>query len=302
MQRYYTVSELPELGKLARPAILAVIGNPIAHSFSPQMQQAALDAMGVEGNYIRVEAGLAPGEFEHCVRLLAQLGFRGVNVTIPFKKRAAAMADEADELSQICGASNTLIFTPQGSRAHNTDGPGFERAVQELCGQPLSELRTLILGACGGAGSALAAQCALSGCPQLSLANRPKPELALLTDTLRRQARPGCSIRSLSMADTTALAAAVAEADLIVNATSLGLKEGDPLPLDPACLRPEQIVCDIVPHDTALRRAATARGCRAADGLGMLLWQGACACELWFGALPPVENMRRALSAAAAGC
>ncbi len=300
MLPFYTFSELTPtlLDSEPRLVLLGVIGNPIAHSRSPQMHQAALDAMGLPFSYIRVQAELKKGGFERVARRMEELGFIGVNVTVPFKKQAFAMAAEADALSQLCGASNTLKFDEEGWLAFNTDGPGFERAIAELCGCPLSYQKTLILGACGGAGSALAAQCALSGCPQITLANRPRPELAQLAETLRPHMQKGSStLRTVSMADTAALAAAVAEADLIVNATSLGLKEGDALPLDPACLHPGQTVYDIVPHDTPLRRAATERGCLASDGLSMLLWQGAYAFMLWFGEMPPIEPMRAALAA-----
>ncbi len=295
MHTFYTPDELTINGPGPLPG-LAVIGNPIAHSRSPQMQQAALDAAGEKLRYIRVQAGLQKGEFETCVERLRHLGFRGVNVTVPFKKQAFAMADAADELSRLCEAANTLRFTDDGYEAHNTDGPGFGLAIGELTGCPLRSLRILILGACGGAGSALATQCVLSGCPQLILANRPRPELGKLAQTLRNHAQPGCSASAVSMADATALAGAVAEADLIVNATSLGLKEGDSLPLDPAWLRAGQTVYDIVPHDTPLRRAAEEQGCLASDGTSMLLWQGAYAYMLWFGYEPDVAAMRAALT------
>ncbi len=299
MRPFYTLSELtPDtFADTEKLVLLAVIGNPIAHSRSPQMQQAALDAMGVPISYIRVLAETGKGDFERTARRLADQGFVGANVTVPFKKNAFAMAAEADALSRLCGASNTLKFSAEGWLAFNTDGPGFEQAIAELCGCPLSFQKTLILGACGGAGSALAAQCALSGCPQLTLANRPKPELARLAKKLKPHMPRGGNVRTVSMTDSEALAAAVAEADLIVNATSLGLQEGDPLPLDPEWLRPGQTVYDIVPHDTPLRRAATARGCLASDGLSMLLWQGAYAFSIWFGAMPPIAPMREALVA-----
>ncbi len=300
MRAVYSPGELTPASCAAladKPARLAVIGNPIAHSRSPQMQQTALDAAGVEATYIRVQAGLEEGAFEACARQLAELGFIGANVTVPFKKQAFALAADADALSRLCGASNTLQFTENGWHAFNTDGPGFARAVEELCGRTLGSMRVLILGACGGAGSALAAQCVLSGCPQLTLANRPRPELAQLAAKLAPHAQGnGLSIRCVSMADTAALSAAVVEAELIVNATSLGLHEGDPLPLDPAWLTPAQVVYDIVPHDTPLRRAAAERGCTASDGLGMLLWQGALAFEHWFGMMPDVGVMRAAVS------
>ncbi len=302
MQHVYPLNDLTadKLDLPGKPALLAVVGNPIAHSLSPQMQQAALDASGEELSYIRVEAGLKKGDVERCIRRLNSLNFIGANVTVPFKKQAFAMAHAADELSRLCGASNTLRFTEEGFEAYNTDGPGFALAIGELCGCPLRYLKTLILGACGGAGSALAAQCVLSECTEITLANRPRPELETLAADLRAHAGANTQLRTVSMADSTALAAAVAAADLVVNATSLGLKEGDPLPLDPAWLRPGQTVYDIVPHDTPLRRAAAERGCLASDGLGMLLWQGAYAYMLWFGYEPPVEPMREALKAAAA--
>ncbi len=298
MRPVYTLGELTpavlEAEQLPLPARLAVLGNPIAHSRSPQMQQAALEAVGIGASYIRVQAGLGEGEFETAVRRLASLGFIGANVTVPFKKKAFAMAAQADALATLCGAANTLKFTEGGWQAYNTDGPGFERAIAELCGRPLGSMRVLILGACGGAGSALAAQCVLSCCPQVALANRPRPELAQLAATLAPHAE-GAPISCVSMADSAALADAVAQAELIVNATSLGLREGDPLPLDPAWLTPAQAVYDIVPHDTPLRRTAAERGCLAADGLGMLLWQGAYAFEHWFGTLPGIAAMRAAL-------
>lgn len=280
---------------VGRRARLGVIGNPIAHSKSPQMQQAALDALGNPLRYIRLRAEREAGAFEALLAQLQALGFIGVNVTVPFKKQACAAAAFRDPLAALSGAVNTLVFTPEGLRGYNTDGPGFERAVAELTGRPLGQLRVLLLGACGGAGSALACQCALSGCPQLVLVNRPKPELGALRERLAPHARG--ELRALPFGSPE-LRAAAEQAELIVNATSLGLREGDPLPLPPEWLHPGQQVCDIVTHDTPLRRAAGARGCRTANGLAMLLWQGAIAYRHWFGVLPPIEPMRAALSAA----
>ncbi len=286
---YYTLAELPKLEAEVR---LGVIGNPIAHSKSPQMQQAALDAAGLPYRYVRLLADTEGGGFEQLLAALAKQGFAGVNVTVPFKKRAFAAAVQADALSTLCGAANTLVRKPEGWHCYNTDGPGFSRAVQELSGRQLSELRIVLLGACGGAGAALASQCALSHCRSLTLANRPRPELEQLAEKLTPH--HGGSITSCHLGSEE-LRAAVAAADLVVNATSLGLKEGDPLPLPTEWLVPGQIVYDIVTHHTPLQEAATARGCMASDGLGMLLWQGAIAFQHWFGHLPAVESMRKAL-------
>ena len=294
MKSVYTIADLPELAALRPAARLGVVGNPIAHSLSPSMQQAALDAQQRPVRYVRLLCERGEGDFPALIHALQQQGFIGVNVTVPFKRNAFALADEADALSSLCGAANTLVFGEGGKiRCFNTDGPGFERAVSELAAKPLCEMRVLLLGACGGAGSALAAQCVLSGCPQLSLVNRPRPELEQLAAKLR-PCNPRCSVRALTFSDP-ALQDAVAEADLIVNATSLGLAEGDALPLPAEWLQKKHTVYDIVTHATPFGKAANERGCRASDGRRMLLWQGALAYEHWFASLPPIELMNQAL-------
>lgn len=289
MQTFYTAEQLDTLPENAR---LGVIGNPIVHSKSPQMQQPALDAAGIRARYVRLMAGTEDGAFEALLCKLEKRGFIGVNVTVPFKKKAYEAAVQHDSLAQLSGAVNTLVRRADGWHGYNTDGPGFSRAIEECCERPLKELRVLIMGACGGAGSALACQCALEGCPGITLVNRPRPELAELAAKLTMHSQG--PVESLHF-DSPELAAAVASADLIVNATSLGLREGDPLPLSPDLLRPGQLVYDIVTHETALHRAATSRGCTATTGQGMLLWQGAIAFEHWFGTTPDLPAMRQGL-------
>lgn len=271
---------------------LGVLGNPIAHSKSPQMQQAALDAAQLPHAYIRILAETENAGFENTVQHLQALGFIGANVTIPFKKRALQLADTADELASLCGAANTLIFKDGHCHAANTDGPGFARAIQEMSGRRLHELRVVILGACGGAGSALATQCTLAGSPVLTLVNRPRPELQQLLLTLSPHSSG--QINACTFGEES-LQRAIQDADLIVNATSLGLKPGDAMPLPPEWLQPGQLVYDIVTHNTPFSHQAAAQGCTTEHGLSMLLWQGAYAFEHWFGFLPDVAPMRAAL-------
>ena len=290
MLPFYTISQLSELPENAR---LGVIGNPIAHSKSPQMQQPALDAAGIDARYVRLLADTEPGAFEELLAKLADIGFIGVNVTVPFKKRAHDAAVTLDPLAKLSGAVNTLVRRDDGWHGYNTDGPGFAQAIEETAHRPLRELRVLIMGACGGAGSALACQCALEGCPAITLVNRPRPELEALAAKLRTHTPT--PITTLHF-DFPELTNAVSQADLVVNATSLGLHEGDPMPISPALLHPGQLVYDIVTHETALHRAAVARGCTAATGQGMLLWQGAIAFEHWFGQTPDVSAMREGLA------
>lgn len=292
MLPYYTLDDLK--GNGLETCKLAVIGNPIAHSCSPAMQQAALDKAHLPYTYIRLQAGLDQGGFETMLQELHKAGYIGLNVTVPFKKQAYAAATKADQLSTLCGASNTLLWQPDGWQAFNTDGPGFECALKEATGAALSDLRIVLMGACGGAGSALAAQCTLSRCPRLTLVNRPKPALETMAAALAPHNKGG--LITTCAFGTEAMRYAVHEADLIINATSLGLKEGDALPLPPDWLHPGQFVYDIVPRDTPLRQAALDRGCVAENGLSMLLWQGALAFEHWFRQKPDRDAMRRALS------
>lgn len=289
MLPFYSTDQLDQLPAGAR---LGVIGNPIVHSKSPQMQQSALDAAGIPARYVRLLAGTEEGAFEALLGQLAERGFIGVNVTVPFKKRAHDAAVSLDPLAQLSGAVNTLVRRADGWHGYNTDGPGFSRAIEECFGRPLREMRVLIMGACGGAGSALACQCALEQCPALTLVNRPRPELEQLAARLAPHST--APVTTLHF-DSPELPASVAQADLIVNATSLGLHEGDPMPISPDLLQPGQCVYDIVTHETALHRTATARGCRAATGQGMLLWQGAIAFEHWFDQLPDIPAMRHGL-------
>ncbi|MDO4954644.1 MAG: shikimate dehydrogenase [Akkermansia sp.] len=294
MQQVYTADAALAADTAPYAARLAVVGNPIAHSRSPQMQLAALRAAGIPGTYVRVLAEREGDAFERTLSSLQRMGFCGLNVTVPFKRRAFAAADcSGDPLASLCGSCNTLAWRNGCWVGWNTDGPGFARAISEWCGQELSELRIVLLGACGGAGSALACQCALAGCKHLTLVNRPKPAL----QELEQKLSPYAAVQAVAVGEDDARRAAVQQADLVVNATSLGLNEGDELPLPADWLTPRQWVYDIVPHPTPFQAAARERGCQAADGSAMLLWQGAYAFEKWFGSLPDTAAMQRALEA-----
>ena len=140
MLSVYTAQDLTAAAVESTGIRLGVIGNPIAHSKSPQMQHAALSACGVSAAYVRILADTAPGAFETMLQQLRSLGFIGCNVTVPFKKQAFAAAVHADALSTLCGAANTLVHKADGWHCFNTDGPGFEQAIYELSGKKLSEL------------------------------------------------------------------------------------------------------------------------------------------------------------------
>ncbi|MBR5889416.1 MAG: hypothetical protein IKY92_05155, partial [Akkermansia sp.] len=133
MLPFYTAAQLDQLPADAR---LGVIGNPIAHSKSPQMQQPALDAADTGVRYVRLLTGTEPGAFEHLLDELAARSFIGVNVTVPFKKRAHDAAVSLDPLAKLSGAVNTLVRRADGWHGYNTDGPGFSRAIEETLHRP----------------------------------------------------------------------------------------------------------------------------------------------------------------------
>lgn len=277
-----------------KPARLAVIGHPVAHSRSPEMHQPALDQAGIEARYIRLE--VEPGQVTEAIRRMRALGFIGCNVTVPHKLEVMAACDTVDPDAQALGAVNTVRFDGGGACGFNTDAPGFRRAVEEAFDAPLGSMNVVIAGAGGGAGQAVAAACRLAGVTDLVLANRTVSKLDDLRDRLGRM--PGGQIRiRLVGLDDPSLPDLCLAADLIVNTSSVGLKPGDPSVLPAGCLRPGACIYDTIykPAVTPLLALAAGQGCRTANGLSMLLHQGALAFQIWFPGSEPLPAMRAAL-------
>lgn len=285
----FTLAELRD-GWPADGPRLAVLGDPVAHSLSPPMHDAALSACGLPVRYDRLH--VRAEELAETLGLLPARGFLGVNLTIPHKTAALGLLDELDDGVRRLGAVNTVRVEPGGRlRGFNTDGPGFARAVRESFGAELNGLSVMILGAGGGAGQALARQCAGAGCAGLFLVNRTAEKARALAGELAAVAVPW---------EDDALAAALRETDLLVNASAVGLRAEDPCPVPAGSLRPGLRVFDTVYRrdgaPTALVHAARTAGALTADGLSLLLHQGALAFEIWFGRPAPLGAMRGALS------
>ncbi len=301
----YTCEDLrrwPEATRdLPRPARLAVIGDPVAHSRSPQMHNPALRAAGIDCEYVRIQ--LAPAELAEGLALMKSAGFIGCNATIPHKGAVHDAVDDMTEVARRIGAVNTVVFDGDDLVGHNTDAPGLRRAVREAFSMDLTELRVMVLGAGGGAGRAAAVQCAMDHCERLVLVNRtPDKALALaaeLRDVLHdpdRLAGPADRLVAIPW-EEKAMERELGQVDLIINATSLGMKRTDPDAVPQRLIQPHHLVYDMVyaPPRTRLMAQAEAEGARAANGLGMLLWQGALAFEFWFNREAPVEAMRQGL-------
>lgn len=257
------------------------------------MHQAALDAAGKDIQYIRIE--VEPGGVKDAFDAMAAMGFIGCNVTVPHKLDAMALCDELTEDAKALGATNTILFSEDKIIGHNTDGPGLAQAILEDFGTSLTQLRTLILGAGGGAGRAIATQCAREGSPAILLSNRSIEKLAPIAQNLAEDYQAKL-VYTLSNSDADLIEAAQ-RADLIINATSLGLHENDPLPLPVSALDNSKKVYDAIynPYQTNLLKEAENSEAIHANGLSMLLHQGALAYQFWFNETPDIELMREAL-------
>ena len=293
----YSLADLDRWPELDPPARLAVIGDPIAHSKSPQMHNPALAALGIKAQYVRVQVPV--GHVAEAFRGFARNGFQGINITIPHKVEALDAVDVIDPLAKTLGAVNTVAIRDGRLHGYNSDGPGFLRSVKEAFGADIKDLRVLILGAGGGAGRAVAVQCALEKCQRLVLVNRTQEKVDRLAAEL--VALEGTSTEVSTWTDE-ALASVLPEVDLVVNGTSLGMKAEDAPLLPGGVLTSRHLVFDMVYRPggqlTALGAAAQQAGARYIDGATLLLHQGAISFEHWFQRPAPLEVMRAGLSAA----
>jgi shikimate dehydrogenase len=271
--------------------LFGIIGSPIGHSLSPAMHEAALRALGLDARYTAIDV---PTQFlRPALRALLLAGVEGLNVTVPLKEAALGLMDRLDVSARATGAVNTIVIRNRRTVGYNTDGIGFARAVSELGWRPRPDAQAVVLGA-GGAARAVAWELARRGTGCVAIANRHPARARRLAASLSRQRLPAC-VCAVSLRDVD-----VAAADLVVNATTVGMRAGDRPLIDPGALRRGALVYDLVYHrETALVRAARRRGCVAAGGLSMLLYQGAESLQLWLKRPPPVEVMRRSLVRAA---
>jgi shikimate dehydrogenase len=269
-----------------------LLAYPAGHSISPVFQQAALDHHGLDVRY--AAALTAPDALGDAVDALRGAGYLGANVTIPHKEAVRRHLDALDPWAETLGAVNTIV--KQGDRlvGHNTDAYGLLRALDEQAGFQPRGRSVLLLGA-GGAARAAAFGLCREGVSMLIIANRTVERAEDLVAALRQEG-PALFAISLEQGD---IAAAVAGADLVVNATSVGMSHGGAAgesPIDLGLLRPGTVVFDMVyaPLESPLVEGARSGGAVGVSGLWMLIYQGAAAFELWTGKEAPVDVMYEA--------
>lgn len=272
----------------------AVIGDPIAHSLSPLMHNAALKALGINGTYetVRVPLDELSAFADH-----AKKNLNGFNVTVPHKKNIIPLLDELTERAKFADSVNTVTVRGGKLYGDSTDGYGLENALKESFDLSVKNANIVFIG-CGGAAHAAATWFAMQGAAGIIILNRSLEKAEHLAETIHSK-YPEIKMETYSILDHEAIKKAMKKAHAAIQCTSLGLKEDDPAPI-PAELLPDSICYyDTIYKKTRLYQAVTARGIAAATGQGMLLHQGARSLEIWTGRTAPVEIMRDALNQAA---
>ena len=282
----------------AKPTPYAVLGSPVSHSFSPIMQQAAFDHCGIDARYYRIE--VPEEKLAGALAHLRAVSFGGWNCTVPLKVRMFELCDRRGDSAEKFGTVNTVVNENGTLVGHSTDGIGWSRALREAFERSPADLRILLLGA-GGAGRSIAIQALLEGCPRLVIANRNSGRARALADELEAKFLGGSRGQDrLSVVTWDEIPNAIREIDLVVNATSTGLATGAPSVLPASAMHDKLLVFDTVygAGSVNFRKETETAGARWADGLGMLLHQGAASFSLWTGREAPVKSMRDALQSA----
>lgn len=296
----YRPEDLQDLSLATVP--LAVFGDPVKHSLSPVMHNAALAAMAEHDPRFRqwcyYKFAVRAEDVVAVLPRFREAGFRGINLTIPHKTVVCQSLDSLDEEARTMGAVNTLVWQQGQYHGCNTDGFGLKSAVRGELGIDLSSQPVILLGA-GGAARAAAVQCLLDGVPALHLGNRDAGRLGQLTDLLHR-VRPDIPVHGFRLGENPP--ANLPTGALVINATSLGLQATDPAPLDLSRIPQPIGLYDMIynPAETLLIRAARQAGIPAANGLAMLVWQGVRSLEIWSGEKVPAAVMRAACEKALA--
>lgn len=291
--------------------IVGVIGSPISHSRSPQMHNAAISKAGLD--FVYVPFHVSADAIDHAINGFRSINVIGINVTLPHKQSVIPFLTSISQEADLIGAVNTLTFSDDGIHGENTDAPGFLRAMNENNIPIPIEKDVVVLGA-GGSARAIVVALALAGVNSITIVNRTILKAIALAEELTEKIGKNYDDKNLEEIENNTdgtfdtvitgmgfddkhLPEAIMKCAMLVNTSSSGMDESQPLLINQDWLQPETIVYDIVytPPITKLLKAANEKGCPTIEGIGMLVHQGAIAFERWTGVEPCVNTMKNAL-------
>ncbi len=265
--------------------VMGLFGYPVEHSLSPAMHNAAFGYLGLDCCYVAFS--VRPELLRDAVKAIKTLNFAGINVTVPHKEKVIPFLDEVDPEASFIGAVNTVVNNDGKLIGYNTDGKGFMKSLSEAR-ISINNKNVLIVGS-GGASRAISYYLSKKAA-KLFLYDVDRKKADRLIGDLNK-IRSNVSFFNLQPSTFN-----LSDIDIIINATPLGWKKDDPLSIDIDLLNPGHVVCDLIYKKTKLLDKASKKGCKTLNGLGMLLWQGIFAFELWTGKRPPADVMRKALT------
>lgn len=276
--------------------LIGLIATPIRHSSSPKMHNEAFAKLGLDYAYLAFEVGTE--ELEDTIKGFRAMKVRGSNVSMPNKTVVHKYLDKLSPAAELCGAVNTIVNDNGVLTGHITDGIGCMSALKDA-GIDIIGKKITIVGA-GGAATAIEVQAALDGVAEISIFNRKDDFYKNAEKTVEKlRVKTKCTVNLYDLADLDKLKEEIESSILFINATGVGMKplEGMTYIPDKSFFRPDLIVLDIIyaPRETALLKLAKEAGCRTLNGLGMMLFQGAAAFEMWTGKPMPIEYMKEIL-------
>ncbi len=280
----------------AKYELIGLMAYPIRHSLSPEMQNKALEHLGLPYVYMAFEVD--NDAFGRAIEGLKALKMRGTGVSMPNKQLACEYVNELTPAARLVGAINTIVNDNGYLTGYNTDGTGHIRAIKES-GFDIKG-KTMVLVGSGGAATAIGAQAAIEGIKQIKLFNRKDEFYEKAVDFAKRvNDNTNCTVTVWDLADQHRFREDIAGADILTNGTKVGMKplENQCVVSDKSMLRPELLVSECVynPHNTQLLTMAKEAGCKTVDGYGMLLWQGAEQFKLWTGKEFPLDFIKKAM-------
>jgi len=276
--------------------LIGLFGSPVSHSLSPRIQNALFEALALDYAYLAFD--VTAEKAEAAASTIRTLNMRGANVTMPLKRAIMPFLDALSPASELAGAVNVIVNDAGLLTGHVTDGEGFALSLAEA-GVDYAGKRLVMLGA-GGAAIAVAVQLAMGGVASIAFFNRRDAFWQEAENlSARLGGRFGCDINVFDLSHERELAAQIRAADILINATPIGMKDTLACMALPnaSLLHPRLVVCDLiyVPRETHLLRQAQAIGCKTVSGTGMQLWQALPAFRMWTGQEADVEIARRAL-------